>query len=58
MASDGFVAEDDNKYLVDGSALLSSNIPLGSGPPRREELLAHYPAKFTWKELKTFVNSG
>ncbi|KAJ6504602.1 hypothetical protein C8R47DRAFT_1102890 [Mycena vitilis] len=32
--------------------------PLGSGPPTREELLAHYPAKFTWNELKTFVNSG
>ncbi|KAG2127109.1 hypothetical protein DEU56DRAFT_861927 [Suillus clintonianus] len=29
-----------------------------SGPPTREELLAHYPAKFTWDQLKTFVNSG
>ena len=24
----------------------------------REELLAHYPAKFTWTQLRTFVNSG
>ncbi|KAJ7078669.1 hypothetical protein C8R44DRAFT_723067 [Mycena epipterygia] len=33
-------------------------VPLGSGLPTREELLVHYPAKFTWLELKTFVNSG
>ncbi|KAJ7830266.1 hypothetical protein B0H13DRAFT_2114651 [Mycena leptocephala] len=33
-------------------------VPLGSGPPTREELIVHYPAKFTWNELKTFVNSG
>ncbi|KAF8214913.1 hypothetical protein K438DRAFT_765522 [Mycena galopus ATCC 62051] len=33
-------------------------LPLGSGLPTREELLVHYPAKFTWNELKTFVNSG
>lgn len=33
-------------------------VPLGSGPPTREELLAYYPPKFTWHELKTFVNSG
>jgi hypothetical protein len=35
-----------------------SNVPLGSGLPTRAELLEHYPAKFTWDELKTFVNSG
>ncbi|OCH85959.1 hypothetical protein OBBRIDRAFT_797657 [Obba rivulosa] len=35
-----------------------SSVPLGTGPPTREELLAHYPAKFTWQQLKTFVNSG
>ena len=29
-----------------------------SGPPTREELLTRYPAKFTWNQLKTFVNSG
>ncbi|KAF9468636.1 hypothetical protein BDZ94DRAFT_1287112 [Collybia nuda] len=34
------------------------DVPPGTGPPTREELLAHYPAKFTWSQLKTFVNSG
>lgn len=33
-------------------------VPLRNGPPTREELLAYYPAKFTWHQLKTFVNSG
>ena len=32
--------------------------PLGTGLPTQEELLVYYPAKFTWKQLKTFVNSG
>ncbi|KAJ7256779.1 hypothetical protein B0H12DRAFT_1015657 [Mycena haematopus] len=44
-----------------GDASLTPNatvVPLGSGLPTREELLVHYPAKFTWNELKTFVNSG
>ncbi|KAJ7143512.1 hypothetical protein C8R43DRAFT_1014451 [Mycena crocata] len=44
-----------------GDALSSFNavhVPLGSGLPTREELLVHYPAKFTWNELKTFINSG
>lgn len=34
------------------------DVPLGTGLPTKEELIAHYPAKFTWNELKTFVNSG
>ncbi|KAG5634461.1 hypothetical protein H0H81_001870 [Sphagnurus paluster] len=34
------------------------DIPLRIGPPTREELLVYYPAKFTWIQLKTFVNSG
>ncbi|GBE83065.1 hypothetical protein BKA93DRAFT_764438 [Sparassis latifolia] len=38
--------------------LTPGDIPLGTGPPTREELLIYYPAKFTWKQLKTFVNSG
>ncbi|PPQ68111.1 hypothetical protein CVT26_005732 [Gymnopilus dilepis] len=38
--------------------LNSENVPLRTGPPTREELLVHYPAKFTWQQLKTFVNSG
>ena len=29
-----------------------------TGPPTREELLVHYPSKFTWTQLKIFVNSG
>ncbi|KAF8349499.1 hypothetical protein F5887DRAFT_946476 [Amanita rubescens] len=33
-------------------------VPLREGPPTKEELLAHYSAKFTWTQLKTFINSG
>ncbi|KAJ7079744.1 hypothetical protein B0H15DRAFT_940699 [Mycena belliarum] len=40
----------------DGSG--PSVVPLGTGLPTRDELLVHYPAKFTWTQLKTFVNSG
>lgn len=39
-------------------APLLDGVPLREGPPTREELLAHYPAKFTWTQMKTFVNSG
>ncbi|KAJ2933408.1 hypothetical protein H1R20_g3705, partial [Candolleomyces eurysporus] len=35
-----------------------ATVPLREGPPTSEELLVHYPAKFTWKQLRTFVNSG
>lgn len=31
---------------------------VGTGLPTYQELLDHYPAKFTWQQLKTFVNSG
>jgi len=31
---------------------------VGTGLPTCQELLDHYPAKFTWQELKMFVNSG
>lgn len=42
-----------------GSKSLSpDNVPLGTGPPTREELLVYYPAKFTFQQLKTFINSG
>ncbi|RDX53527.1 hypothetical protein OH76DRAFT_1227906 [Lentinus brumalis] len=47
MTTHGFVSE-----------LTPESVPLGTGPPTREELLVHYPAKFTWKQLKVFVNSG
>lgn len=40
------------------SRTLADVVPLGKGPPTREELVAHYPAKFTWRELRTFINSG
>ncbi|KIY71239.1 hypothetical protein CYLTODRAFT_346384 [Cylindrobasidium torrendii FP15055 ss-10] len=33
-------------------------VPLGTGPPTRAEMLAYYPGKFSWTEMKTFVNSG
>ncbi|KAJ3764410.1 hypothetical protein EV360DRAFT_91298 [Lentinula raphanica] len=35
-----------------------SSVPLGTGPPTREELLAYYPPRFTWEQIKTFINSG
>jgi len=31
---------------------------VGTGLPTRQELLDYYPAKFTWQDLKAFVNSG
>ncbi|KAN0087415.1 Protein of unknown function (DUF3605) domain containing protein [Tylopilus felleus] len=33
-------------------------VPIRSGPPTMKELRVHYPARFTWSQLKTFVNSG
>ena len=47
-----------NDVLLQVSELLPEDVPLRTGPPTKEELLVHYPAKFTWKQLKTFVNSG
>ncbi|KAF8073891.1 hypothetical protein FPV67DRAFT_773028 [Lyophyllum atratum] len=41
-----------------GPSSSSKDVPLGTGLPTREELLVHYPAKFSWTQLKTFVNSG
>ncbi|KAF4571536.1 hypothetical protein EYR36_008876 [Pleurotus pulmonarius] len=38
--------------------VVHGKVLLGTGPPTREELLAYYPAKFTWEQLKCFVNSG
>lgn len=38
--------------------LNDGEVPLRTGPPTREELLRYYPAKFSWTQLKTFVNSG
>lgn len=55
--------DDDPAMTIDNKdfaspALTPETVPLRSGPPTREELLVHYPAKFTWAQLKTFVNSG
>ncbi|KAF9243733.1 hypothetical protein BU15DRAFT_71859 [Melanogaster broomeanus] len=33
-------------------------VPLRSGLPTKDELLVHYPARFTWPQLKSFINSG
>ncbi|KAI0270245.1 hypothetical protein BGY98DRAFT_923704 [Russula aff. rugulosa BPL654] len=46
-----------NSFL-DADGPSPHTIQLGEGPPTKEELLVYYPAKFTWKQLKTFVNSG
>ncbi|KAH9924311.1 uncharacterized protein BXZ73DRAFT_91303 [Epithele typhae] len=40
------------------SQLSPETVPLGTGLPTREELFVHYPAKFSWYQLKVFVNSG
>ncbi|TEB40006.1 hypothetical protein FA13DRAFT_1680029 [Coprinellus micaceus] len=42
----------------ESSIQTTNGTPLRGGPPTKEELIAHYPAKFTWKHMKTFVNSG
>jgi len=33
-------------------------VTIRSGPPTMGELRGHYPAHFTWLQLKAFVNSG
>ncbi|EKM51604.1 uncharacterized protein PHACADRAFT_261847 [Phanerochaete carnosa HHB-10118-sp] len=43
---------------VTATPLKPGDVPLREGPPTREELLVHYPARFTWQQLKCFVNSG
>jgi len=39
-------------------SVLAPKVPLRTGPPTKEELLVYYPSKFTWTQLKAFVNSG
>ncbi|KAF8195406.1 hypothetical protein BJ912DRAFT_875993 [Pholiota molesta] len=56
-------AESEVKVSTTGASSQSSSltvaeVSLGTGPPTKEELLVHYPAKFTWNQLKTFINSG
>ena len=43
---------------VKPTELSPETVPLGTGLPTREELLVHYPADFTWHQMKIFVNSG
>ncbi len=55
------MAIDSPQELREGTTaqgLNAANVPLRAGRPTREELLVYYPAKFTWAQLKTFVNSG
>jgi hypothetical protein len=33
-------------------------VAVRSGTPTMDELRVYYPARFTWLQLKTFVNSG
>lgn len=35
-----------------------TTVAVGYGPPTKQELLVHYPARFTWPQLKAIVNSG
>ncbi|KAJ7069514.1 hypothetical protein C8F01DRAFT_1113012 [Mycena amicta] len=37
---------------------MAAVVPVGTGPPTRAELTAHYPSQFTWDQLRAFVNSG
>ena len=50
---------DTNMAIDTKPAELSpETVPLGTGLPTREELQVHYPANFTWHQMKVFVNSG
>lgn len=42
--------------LQSGSA--QAQVRLGTGPPTFDELRVFYQPKFTWSQLKLFVNSG
>lgn len=44
--------------VIPTSILTKDQVPLRTGLPTRQELMVYYPARFTWEELKTFVNSG
>ncbi|KAI0309923.1 hypothetical protein OF83DRAFT_1232317 [Amylostereum chailletii] len=48
----------DSVHGVTDITLSPDTVPLGEGPPTKEQMLVYYPAKFTWKQIKTFVNSG
>lgn len=46
------------KEAPEATTLTPADVPLREGPPTREELLVYYPSRFTWTQLKAFVNSG
>ena len=52
------VESADPKDVLFLPPLDPESVPLRTGPPTKEELLVHYPARFTWTQLKAFVNSG
>ncbi|THH06088.1 hypothetical protein EW145_g4331 [Phellinidium pouzarii] len=36
----------------------TKEVPLGTGPPTREELRVYYTPRFTWTQLRLFINFG
>lgn len=46
------------QMTITAESKASATVYIGTGLPTHQELLDHYPAKFTWQELKVFVNSG
>lgn len=58
LTMDIITSTNGNVIIEAGVVLTPETVPLRTGPPTKEELLVYYPAKFTWKQLKVFVNSG
>lgn len=58
IPADDMTIESASQIPPETQTALPADVPLRTGPPTREELLAHYPARFTWTHMKTFVNSG
>ena len=53
-----FVCDSRLEMSAEPTANGAPPVPLRTGPPTKEELAYYYPAKFTWKQLKTFINAG
>ena len=49
---------DQLERVLDANAPKILTVPIGTGPPTKEELEAYYTPKFTWDQLKLFINSG
>jgi hypothetical protein len=43
---------------MNGTNGTNGTVALGTGPPTREEMIVYYPPKFTWDQLRTFINAG